>query len=86
LIQRNTMFAKVLRLVTSAMPVASSRRGQCRRCGRCCRLPVKCPFLRAHDGDASRCGIYLIRPSSCRKYPRTPREHLTRKTCGFRFE
>jgi hypothetical protein len=86
MLNRNTLLAKLLRQFTSLLPVSKSRRGTCVRCGNCCELPYTCPFLRSDGQGLSRCAAYPIRPSSCRKYPRTEHEHLTEETCGFRFE
>lgn len=80
------MLAKLRRTLTSVLPVCSTRRGQCRGCGECCKLPVPCPFLRYHEDGRSYCRIYRFRPLNCRKYPRTNDECLTAPTCGFYFE
>jgi hypothetical protein len=83
---KNTWAARAKRTLTSVLPVAESRRGQCVHCGACCKLPVACPFLRT-DGDGRvYCRIYPIRPLNCRKYPRSESEHITKDTCGFHFE
>ena len=79
------MFQKIKRLLTSLLPVASSRRGDCNRCGDCCKLPYPCPFLRFDDEGLSSCAVYHFRPPSCRKYPRVVSENLTPQTCGFFF-
>ncbi|MFA7235219.1 MAG: hypothetical protein WC058_00015 [Phycisphaeraceae bacterium] len=79
------LLRKLQRQVTAFFPVASSRTGECRRCGECCKLPYPCPMLRYDGQGRSRCAVYLFRPLSCRVYPRTRGEHLTSATCGFRF-
>lgn len=79
------LLRKFQRQVTAFFPVASNRTGECRRCGECCKLPYPCPMLRYDQHGKSRCAVYLFRPHSCRVYPRTPGEHLTTNTCGFRF-
>lgn len=84
--RRNTWTAKIRRTLTSVLPVAKNRRGQCIHCGACCRLPNVCPFLKTNDAGKSYCGIYRLRPLNCRKYPRTDSEHITKDTCGFRFD
>lgn len=76
---------KVQRFATSLLPVADSRRGECNRCGQCCKLPFPCPFLRFDDQGLSSCAVYHARPPSCRKYPRTSSENLTPATCGYYF-
>lgn len=79
------MLNKLKRFLTSLLPVDASRRGDCNRCGDCCKLPYPCPFLRFDDEGLSSCAVYLLRPPSCRKYPRVAAENLTPQTCGFYF-
>jgi len=77
---------KFKRLATSMLlPVAENRRGDCNRCGECCKLPYPCPFLRYDEHGLSRCAVYHFRPPSCRKYPRTAAENLTPAVCGYYF-
>lgn len=77
---------KLKRVPTAVLlPVADNRRGDCNRCGECCKLPYPCPFLRYDAEGLSSCAIYHIRPPSCRKYPRTASENLTAGVCGFYF-
>ncbi len=80
------MKAKLMRTITSILPVAENRRGACNNCGACCKLPNPCLFLRYRETGESYCGIYKLRPLNCRKYPRTARELITADTCGFWFE
>ncbi|WP_295399531.1 hypothetical protein [uncultured Thiocystis sp.] len=79
------MLNKTRRFLTSLLPVAPNRRGECNRCGSCCKLPYPCPFLRFDDAGLSSCAVYYFRPPSCRKYPRVAAENLTPQTCGFFF-
>lgn len=81
----NTWAAKLKRTLTCLLPVSKARKGGCVSCGECCRLPNVCHFLR-FKGGKSYCSVYRIRPLNCRKYPRTPDEHITRKTCGYNFK
>lgn len=80
------MLLKLKRFSTSVLPVDSSRRGECNRCGACCQLPFPCPFLRFDEEGLSSCAVYHVRPPSCRKYPRTASEHITQDQCGYYFE
>jgi hypothetical protein len=84
--EKNTWGARVKRTFASVLPVSDLRRGRCVRCGACCKLPNICPFLKTNGDGKGYCVIYPIRPLSCRKYPRTESEHITKDTCGFRFE
>jgi Fe-S-cluster containining protein len=76
---------KLKRFATSLLPVSMNRRGECNRCGECCKLPYPCPFLRYDAQGLSSCAVYKFRPPSCRKYPRTSGENLTPESCGFYF-
>jgi hypothetical protein len=49
---------------------AANRVGDCRRCGLCCELIYKCPFLGKDSQNLSYCRIYGdLRPANCRNYP-----------------
>jgi Fe-S-cluster containining protein len=85
-VRRNTWAAKIRRTITAFLPVDKTRKGQCIRCGACCKLPNVCPWLRYDAEEKAICLIYPIRPLNCRKYPRTPAEHLTKDVCGLYFE
>ena len=81
----NTWRAKVKRTLTSLLPIDENRQGDCISCGKCCKLPNECYFLKYDSAEKSYCSIYKIRPLNCRKYPRTGDEHITKDTCGYRF-
>ena len=62
------------------------RRGECNRCGACCELVFKCPFLKKHLDGTSLCGIYENRPNSCRLFPIEQRDiQEVRGTCSYYF-
>lgn len=65
------------------------RDGECTRCGACCEILFKCPFLKKHPDGMTSCGIYEDRPNQCRLFPIDNRdiEELgeRRKDCGFYF-
>ena len=62
------------------------RRGDCNRCGACCEILFKCPFLKKHDDGTTTCGIYEDRPSQCRLFPIDARDLAeVRGTCSFYF-
>lgn len=82
---QNTWGAKFKRTLTCVLPVSKNRRGECKNCGECCKLPNKCIFLKYKDGK-SYCSIHSFRPLNCRKYPRTEEEHITKEKCGYWFE
>jgi hypothetical protein len=85
-VPKNNWAAKAKRTFTAVLPVCQTRKGQCNRCGACCKLPNTCPFLAFdHEGKAM-CRIYACRPLNCRKYPRTRSEHIPVETCGHHFD
>jgi len=62
------------------------RRGECNRCGACCELVFKCPFLKKNADGSSLCGIYENRPNSCRLFPIEHRDiQEVRGTCSYYF-
>jgi Fe-S-cluster containining protein len=83
---KNTWGAKIKRTFTAFLPVAKNRKGQCIRCGACCKLPNVCLWLGFDAEGKAICKIYPLRSLNCRKYPRTKSEHITTGTCGMYFE
>ena len=62
------------------------RRGDCNRCGACCEILFKCPFLKKHGDGTTTCGIYEDRPTQCRLFPLDRRDiQEVRGTCSFYF-
>ena len=62
------------------------RRGECNRCGACCEILFKCPFLKKHDDGTSTCGVYEDRPNQCRLFPIEKRDlEEVRGSCSFYF-
>ncbi|MDH7598629.1 MAG: hypothetical protein QHH07_03190 [Sedimentisphaerales bacterium] len=83
---RNTWAARLRRTIAAFLPGSRDRKGQCRRCGSCCKLPNVCWFLRYDQEGLAYCAIYPFRPLNCRKYPRTRSEFITEQTCGYWFD
>ena len=50
------------------------RRGECNRCGACCEILFRCPFLVRHSESETTCGIYEDRPNQRRNLPIEPRD------------
>ncbi|MBC7911011.1 MAG: YkgJ family cysteine cluster protein [Pyrinomonadaceae bacterium] len=64
----------------------SLRRGECNRCGACCEILFKCPFLKKHRDGTTTCGIYEDRPNQCRLFPIEKRDlEEVRGSCSFYF-
>ena len=47
------------------------RRGECNRCGRCCKILFRCPFL-IEEGDSYSCRIYGHHFTACKLFPLEP--------------
>ena len=65
------------------------RRGECLRCGVCCKLVVKCPHL--DESDLPACLVHEQRHRNCRIFPLDERDlgdrdRVSPETrCGYRF-
>ena len=62
------------------------REGECVRCGRCCRLVFRCPFLGGTEENPT-CLIYEKgRPFQCAAFPIDPRDLAdVNFECGYTF-
>ena len=66
------------------------RRGECGRCGACCRLAFDCPHLEGEPGATS-CRVHDRRHTNCRIFPVDERDIADRDLvpgygpCGYRF-
>jgi hypothetical protein len=67
------------------------RRGECRRCGACCKLMYACPYLDQNGKEAS-CVRHHLRWWNCRIFPVDERDLRDRdmvangKSCGYHFD
>ena len=66
------------------------RQGECTRCGACCKILFRCPFLieqpENEPGTVYSCGIYGRHFSQCRLYPLVGRDLLEiEEPCGYTF-
>src|SRR4051812_40560791 len=62
------------------------RTGECNRCGACCEILFKCPFLKKHGDGTTTCGIYEDRPNQCRLFPIEQKDlREVRGQCSFYF-
>jgi Fe-S-cluster containining protein len=50
-------------------PLLARRRGECNRCGACCKILFRCPFLGTDADGQYTCRIYEKRFAQCRLYP-----------------
>ncbi len=64
------------------------RSGECRRCGACCRLFVRCIHF-FEDNGLPACRLYKHRPPNCSNFPIDPRDIADRdliapdSPCGY---
>lgn len=84
---------KVRRFVQSSVlredpePLLARRQGDCNRCGACCKILFRCPFLGTDDEGQYTCRIYKMRFSQCRLFPlRASDLHELREECSYTFE
>ncbi|MFW5857127.1 MAG: hypothetical protein ACOCX4_04535 [Planctomycetota bacterium] len=67
------------------------RRGECQRCGACCKLLFRCPLLVTHADGSTSCRIHDRRPENCRIFPLDQRcinernQLLPSVPCGYSF-
>jgi Fe-S-cluster containining protein len=64
---RRFLQAKVLREETQ--PLLARRKGECNRCGACCKILFRCPFLGTDAEGQYTCRIYDKRFAQCRLFP-----------------
>ena len=65
----------------------AKRQGDCNRCGACCRILFKCPFLGSDAEGQYTCRIYDERFSQCRLYPLHAADlRELEEQCSYTFE
>lgn len=69
-----------------AKAIQETRQGDCHRCGLCCELIYRCPFLGKDGQNLPYCRIYGdLRPTNCRSYPFDSTDHEV-DGCGYSFK
>ena len=65
-----------------------TRKGNCKRCGRCCWTSMRCNNLDYDINGMSICKAHEKKPGMCRLYPYSQKDFFPhiRNECGFRFE
>ena len=67
------------------------RQGECKHCGVCCRLLIKCPLLYQDKYGNYLCKIHNRKPSNCDLFPINEKDLKDRDTilpdvpCGYTF-
>lgn len=66
--------------------IQETRQGECHRCGLCCELIYKCPFLGRDAQSLPYCRVYGdLRPANCSNYPMDAKDSEI-DTCGYTFK
>jgi uncharacterized cysteine cluster protein YcgN (CxxCxxCC family) len=63
----------------------AQRQGACNRCGACCKILFRCPFLTEDAEGNAKCRIYAYRFEQCRYYPIQPRDMQEVQSCSYTF-
>ena len=62
------------------------RKGECDRCGACCKILFRCPFLGTDEEGKYTCQIYEQRFAQCRLFPLHSRGLLEVEECSYTFD
>lgn len=82
---RRFVQAKLVRQDHEAL--LASRRGECNRCGACCKILFRCPFLGTDAEGQYTCRIYEKRFAQCRLFPLHAADlRELREQCSYTFE
>ncbi len=63
----------------------SRRQGECNRCGACCKILFRCPFLGTDAEGQYTCRIYEQRFAQCRLFPLHPQDLREVADCSYTF-
>jgi hypothetical protein len=80
---RRFVQAKVLK--EDPAPLLARRQGECNRCGACCKILFRCPFLATDAQGQYTCRIYETRFAQCRLFPLHPADLLEVEECSYSF-
>ena len=80
-------FAQASVLREDPEPLLAKRQGECNRCGACCKILFRCPFLGTDADGQYTCRIYAMRFSQCRLFPlRGADLRELGEECSYTFE
>ena len=67
-------------------PLLAERSGECNRCGACCKILFRCPFLGTDAEGQYTCRIYDKRFAQCRLFPLRPQDlRELGEECSYTF-
>jgi Fe-S-cluster containining protein len=81
---RRFIQAKLMKQDTAAL--LARRKGECNRCGACCKIVFQCPFLGTDAEGQYICKIYEHRFEQCRLFPLHAADLREVEECSFTFE
>src|ERR1043166_8589392 len=82
---RRFIQAKFLKQDSDAL--LSQRKGDCNRCGACCKILFRCPFLGTDADGQYTCRIYDKRFAQCRLFPLHAQDLLELgEQCSYTFD
>jgi Fe-S-cluster containining protein len=82
---RRFIQASVLKEDTDAL--LARRKGECNRCGACCKILFQCPFLGTDSEGQYTCRIYDQRFAQCRLFPLHARDlQELGEECSYTFD
>lgn len=73
-------------LKEDADALLAQRKGECNRCGACCKILFRCPFLGTDAEGNYTCRIYEKRFAQCRLYPLHAEDLREVAECSYSFE
>lgn len=77
---------KVYLFLQTAKKKLLQRKGNCLRCGKCCKIVFKCPFLNENTSPPH-CLIYKYRSKVCQLFPLNEKDlEDVDFVCGFTFQ
>ncbi len=79
-------FVQANLLVEDTGALLSRRSGECNRCGDCCKILFRCPFLSTDADGQYTCRIYDRRFAQCRLFPLHAADLREVAQCSFTFD
>jgi len=64
----------------------AKRKGECNRCGACCKILFQCPFLGTDAEGQYTCQVYEKRFAQCRLFPLHAADLREVEQCSYTFE
>src|SRR5678815_6056498 len=75
-----------VRTEAKTQELLSKRQGECNRCGACCKILFRCPFLGTDAEGQYTCQIYEKRFAQCRLFPLHVADLREVEQCSYTFE